>query len=255
MHMLWRKLQMNWRYALGEFAIILLGVLAALAVDNWNSDRKDRLLEREYLLSLLDDFEADHKSLGGAIRRSEEIARAQQTVLRAAEERQFEVTPAEFVYAVSEVGLLVFATHSRRTINDLMSTGNLRIIESDVVRTALANYHSRIASRAQWQQNWREYQIHLGKLLPEIIKWQGRESLAFPDMASLPPWVEPLNEISRGEAQAILDRLIVHPDVLAAIENMLRIQSVNYQYNNEIKMQLFKLTETVEGHLSELEGR
>jgi hypothetical protein len=253
--MLWRKLQLNWRYAIGEFSIILLGVLAAFAVENWNSDRKDRSLEREYLLSLLDDFDADKKSLDTAMQRSEEIASAQQTVLSVAERRHFEITPTEFVYAVSEVALLVFATHSRRTINDLMSTGNLRIIESDEVRTALANYYARIASRAQWQRNWRDYQIHLGKMLPEIISWQGRESLAFRDRAILPPWVEPVNEVSQSEAQEILDRLIAHPGVLPAIENMLRIQSINYQYNNEIKKRLLEHTETVEAYLGELENR
>ena len=250
--MLWRKLQLNWRSAIGEFAIILLGVLAALAVDNWNSDRKDRVLEREYLLSLLEDFEADRNSLKNAMRRSEEIASAQQTVLSIAESRQFGITPSDFVYALSEVGLLVLATHSRRTVNDLMSTGNLQIIESDEVRTALANYYAWIERRAQWRQNWREYQIHLGKMLPEIISWRGREALSFPDRADLPPWVEPVNEVSQDEAQRILDRLVDHPDVLPAIENMLRIQAINYQYNDEIKTQLFNLTEIVKGYLGEL---
>jgi len=253
--MLWRKLQLNWRYAFGEFSIILLGVLAAFAVDNWNSDRKDRFLEREYLLSLLDDFDADKISLDNAMRRTEEIASHQQSVLGAVEKRQLEMPPADFVRAVAEVGLLVFATPSRRTINDLMSTGNLRIIESDDVRTELVNYYSRIASRAQWQHNWREYQIHLGKMLPEIINWQGREALSFPDRSGLPPWVEPVNEVSHDEAQETLDRLIAHPNVLPAIENMLRIQSINYQYNNEIKKRLFELTETVEAYLGELENR
>ena len=250
--MLWRKLQLNWRSAIGEFAIILLGVLAALAVDNWNSDRKDRVLAREYLLSLLEDFEADRYSLNSAMRRSEEIASAQQTVLSIAESRQFGITPSDFVYALSEVGLLVLATHSRRTVNDLMSTGNLQIIESDEVRTALANYYGWIERRAQWRQNWREYQIHLGKMLPKIISWRGREALSFPDRADLPPWVEPLKEVSQDEAQRILDRLVDHPDVLPAIENMLRIQAVNYQYNDEIKTQLFNLTEIVKGYLGEL---
>ena len=253
--MLLRKLQLNWRYAFGEFSIILLGVLAAIAVDNWNSDRKDRFLEREYLLSLLDDFDADKISISNTMRRTEEIASAQQTVLRVAETQQFEITPAELVYALSEVGLLVFTMHSRRTINDLMSTANLRIIESEEVRAALANYYSRIASRAQWQRNWRDYQIHLGKMLPEIISWQGREALSFPDLSGLPPWVEPVDEVSQSEAQEILDRLIAHPGVVHAIENMLRIQSIKYQYNNELKERLFELIETVDAYLGKLENR
>jgi len=237
--MLWRKIHLNWRYGLGEFAIVVLGVLAALWVENWNSDRKDRVLEREYLASLLGDFEADRASLDNTIRRSEEIADAQLLVLAAAEQQSFDVSPVEFVNAVHESGLLVFATHSRRTINDLMSTGNLRIIESEGVRTELADYYGEIEARAQWQLNWRDYQIYLGKMLPEIIRWQGRIALSFdPNMDGIP---------------AVLERLIAHPGALPAIENMLRIESVNYQYNFSIKERLERLEETVRGYLSDLD--
>jgi len=251
--MLWRKIHLNWRYGLGEFAIVVLGVLAALWVENWNSDRKDRVLEREYLASLLGDFEADRASLDNTIRRSEEIADAQLLVLAAAEQQSFDVSPVEFVNAVHESGLLVFATHSRRTINDLMSTGNLRIIESEGVRTELADYYGEIEDRAQWQLNWRDYQIYLGKMLPEIIRWQGRIALSFdPNMDGIPPWIPPEADISDQDA-AVLERLIAHPGALPAIENMLRIESVNYQYNFSIKERLERLEETVRGYLSDLD--
>ena len=105
------------------------------------------------------------------------------------------------------------------------------------------------------ERNWRDYQIHLGKMLPEIISWQGRGALSFPDRSGLPPWVEPVDEVSQSEAQEILDRLIAHPGVIPAIENMLRIQSINYQYNNELEKQLIDLAETVEAYLGELENR
>jgi hypothetical protein len=252
--MLWRKLHLNWRYALGEFAIVVLGVLAALWVENWNSYRNDRVLEREYLNSLLGDFDSDSRSLDNTIRRSEEIAEAQLIVLGAADRQSFNISPTQFVDAVHETGLLVFATHSRRTMNDLMSTGNLRIIESESVRTDLANFYSGIENRAQWQQNWREYQIHIGKMLPEIVRWQGRISLSLdPNQASAPPWIQPIAEITEQEAKDVLDRLISHPDALPAIENMLRIQSVNYQYNYEVKQQLLHLKDTVQTYLDELE--
>ena len=254
--MLWRNLHLNWRYAIGEFAIVVLGVLAALWVENLNSERKDRVLEREYLLSLLSDFAADERSLDAAIRRSEEIALAQQIVMRAADTKQLDVSPIEFVDAVSEVGLLVFATHSRRTINDLMSTGNLRIIESDEVRNALADYYAHIASRAQWQRNWREYQIHLGKILPEVINWRYRVAFSFSFQENdLPPWIDPVIDISQSDAQMVLDRLIARPNVVTAIENMFRIQTINYQYNNDIKQQLLGHTETAKAYLRELEQR
>lgn len=252
--MLWRKLQLDWRYAIGEFSIVVLGVLAALWVENWNSFRNDRVLEREYLISLLGDFDSDSRSLDNAIRRSEEIAEAQLIVLDAVDRQSFDISPNRFVDAVYETGLLVFATHSRRTMNDLMSTGNLRIIESETVRSDLANFYSRIENRAQWQQNWREYQVHIGKMLPEIVSWQGRIALSLEsNLASAPPWVQQSIEITEREAKDVLDRLMSHPNAVPAIENMLRIQSVNYQYNYEVKQQLLRLRDTVQTYSDELE--
>jgi len=253
--MLWRKLQLNWRYALGEFAIVMLGVLAALWVGNWNADRSDRLLEQQYILSLLDDLEADSESIDNALRRSEEFAQSGRTVLSAIEKQQIDVSPAEFAQAVSEAGLLVFSTHSRRTINDLMSTGNLRIIESEDVLAGIADYYATIENRAQWQQNWREYQIHLGKYLPEIINLELRQAISYPDQSALPPWILPIRKITADEAQLMLQRLSEHAHIQPAIENMVRVQAINYLYNDEIKKKLRDLAKNVEDYLGQLQRR
>ena len=61
--MLWRKLNLNWRYAIGEFAIVVLGVLAAFWVENWNSDRQDRAREADYVAALIADLRSDVDAL------------------------------------------------------------------------------------------------------------------------------------------------------------------------------------------------
>ena len=69
--MLWRKFHLNWRYAIGEFAIVVLGVLAAFAVENWNSDRKDRQLEIEYIAAILEDLRKDDAAIQFAMQEAE----------------------------------------------------------------------------------------------------------------------------------------------------------------------------------------
>ena len=41
------------KYALGEIALVMIGILLALQVNNWNEQKKNRTFERE-ILSLLD---------------------------------------------------------------------------------------------------------------------------------------------------------------------------------------------------------
>ncbi len=69
--MLWRKFHLNWRYAIGEFAIVVLGVMAALGVENWNSERKDRALEIEYIAAILEDLRKDGAAIQFAMEEAE----------------------------------------------------------------------------------------------------------------------------------------------------------------------------------------
>jgi hypothetical protein len=48
-----------WRYALGEAVLVILGILIALQIDNWNDDRIEQRQVREYALNLVGDLEAD----------------------------------------------------------------------------------------------------------------------------------------------------------------------------------------------------
>ena len=44
--MLWRGLKLDWKYGLSELLIVTVGVLIALAIDQWNEARLERADER-----------------------------------------------------------------------------------------------------------------------------------------------------------------------------------------------------------------
>jgi hypothetical protein len=54
-------------YAAGEIVLVVLGILIAIQINNWNEIRKDRNQERVYLERVLLDLELDHESLNMAI--------------------------------------------------------------------------------------------------------------------------------------------------------------------------------------------
>ena len=47
------------KYAIGEILLVMIGILLALQVSNWNSDRKDRISERKLLDNIHRDFIAN----------------------------------------------------------------------------------------------------------------------------------------------------------------------------------------------------
>ena len=44
------------KYAIGEIVLVMIGILLALQVSNWNQDRKDRISERKLLDNIHRDF-------------------------------------------------------------------------------------------------------------------------------------------------------------------------------------------------------
>ena len=44
------------RYVIGEIFLVVIGILIALQINNWNENRKDRLVEINYLKNLKHDL-------------------------------------------------------------------------------------------------------------------------------------------------------------------------------------------------------
>jgi len=55
------------RYALGEILLVVIGILIALQINNWNEERLERKLEREYLASMLNDLREDRQGIANAM--------------------------------------------------------------------------------------------------------------------------------------------------------------------------------------------
>ena len=47
------------RYALGEIILVVIGILIALSINNWNEDRKQRKVRDSYYLSIINSFDKD----------------------------------------------------------------------------------------------------------------------------------------------------------------------------------------------------
>ena len=44
---------------MGEIILVVVGILIALSINNWNEDRKEEVLELEYLERILTDLNAN----------------------------------------------------------------------------------------------------------------------------------------------------------------------------------------------------
>ena len=51
------------RYAIGEIVLVVIGILIALSINNWNEGRKKSSLTKTYRLKLIEELDSDIKNL------------------------------------------------------------------------------------------------------------------------------------------------------------------------------------------------
>jgi hypothetical protein len=144
--------------AAAELIIIILGVLIALAVDNWNSDRAERTLEKSYLTALGNDLRADSTFLAGielpALAQKDSALAVVAPIARGLS--PIPVDTVGFLRVVSLAGRLGAGAFSTKqpTYDELLSTGRLRLIQSQELRAQLVAHYT--ASEVQKARtNWR----------------------------------------------------------------------------------------------------
>jgi hypothetical protein len=161
---------LNWRLLLGEFVVIVVGVLMALWVDQLREARNNAALEVEYLESLVTDLEADLAQFDEteAWMRRQEAAAA--TVLALYEGSPPTQDVAVLVAAVETAGWQFSPSITRNTLDDLRSTGNLRLIRDRDLRRAIAAYYARVAEvsvplASMQDRIWAQYDARVANVL------------------------------------------------------------------------------------------
>jgi hypothetical protein len=169
------SLRVNWRFLLGEFVVIVLGVLVALWVDQVRADRADAELRVEYLESFLIDLEADLAQFDStdAWYRRQEAAAAK--VLALYDGPQPSGSIEDLVAAVESAGWQYVPTISRNTVDDLRSTGNLRLLRDPGLRRAISIYYAMVENvgvpvGAMRDRMWSEYDARVAKVLSPHVR-------------------------------------------------------------------------------------
>ena len=128
----------------GEFVLVVLGVLAALMVDAWIEQRNDGNLRREYLARLTDDLEADRQSLEYRISFFSSVRSfGLETLERLQSDGPVDQAAILAAYYASEN----FAFNPiKNTYEDLQSTGNIRLLGDIELRLALASYYAKTSN-------------------------------------------------------------------------------------------------------------
>ena len=174
--------RIGWLFA--EFAVIVLGVLTALAADEWRQAREYLESEIGYVERLRTNLEADTAAYRNAISVNAQYRQVLQTFLDILDRRIPFPDDHMDVPAALNGGLNArFDGPRRDTYDELINQGDLGRIRSSPVREALAGYYGSIdAYEAVQVAEWQEQALRVETLLierlpPDTYRWvQGTAS-------------------------------------------------------------------------------
>ncbi|SMD42785.1 hypothetical protein SAMN00777080_1350 [Aquiflexum balticum DSM 16537] len=116
-------------YAIGEILLVVIGILIALSINNWNENRKDNLLMKKYTENLISELKSDLLMYDELDDRNKRVAKNIQSYFAYYNSNQPNLDTLISKRDTLKANLRIFAS-STYTIQDLISTGNLRLFPS-----------------------------------------------------------------------------------------------------------------------------
>ena len=166
-------------YAVGEILLVVIGILIALQINNWNEASKDRAFEKAMLLEVVRALEADMTYFARMSRRLGEAEQTSQVFLKAINEGIEELDGLRPEYRKLYIGIQY--EYNPGPYEAIKAAG-LDRIASDTLRNALIAHYDFNILRNRDLVNWaeRNYNEQVDRLkafytgTPEIVSEEDR---------------------------------------------------------------------------------
>ena len=129
-------------YAIGEIALVLIGILIALQINNWNEWRKDRIEEKQILIGLKEEFEMHLDDLAYQLNRSKDLVSGMTVFMS-------HVAEPDSSYSIEALDNGMWTSIFAGTwdpafnhLNALLSSGRLQLILDSELQAKLAAWSS-----------------------------------------------------------------------------------------------------------------
>jgi hypothetical protein len=131
-------------YAIGEIVLVVIGILIALQINNWNEETKDRKLEQTAYCKFLEDVNQDEGQLNELIKDNiERLSNNKELIVQLQEPHPLREKVSNLMQNTLSRLRFKFKS-SQSAFEDLKSSGKLNIITDQGLKKELLNYYSRM---------------------------------------------------------------------------------------------------------------
>ena len=132
------------KYAIGEIVLVVIGILIALQLNDWNDSRKQLKLENEYYCRLLEDVKLDKEQINNLLALAEDRLKASNQSVRLLLQNKVQKVEAGIQISLATKAIYSDFEPNNSAYVDLKSGANLNIISDKSIITALNRYFNKV---------------------------------------------------------------------------------------------------------------
>jgi len=138
------------KYAIGEIALVMIGILLALQVNNWNENRKAYHNSKNYLTEIVSDLHQDTVHFNHGIK----------TLNRLIADEEWVLNRADYTYKDADrlwdclSGWYMDYKMNTRTFEKMQNEGNSELVGFEELSEKINTYYTTINGRAKTFTNW-----------------------------------------------------------------------------------------------------
>ncbi len=141
------------KYAIGEILLVVIGILIALQINNWNEGRKDRAKEQELLTQLQSEYQSNLEQLDQKIELRNTIMSAALKLLDYKDHPEKRNTDSIYRY-ISHTAL---GPTFDPIVNDIISSGRVQLLQNNQLKELLSRWTSEVIQVTEEEIAWVNY--------------------------------------------------------------------------------------------------
>ncbi|GAA4280352.1 DUF6090 family protein [Gaetbulibacter aestuarii] len=142
------------KYATGEIILVVIGILIALQVNNWNEHQKEKATEQKVLKALLKEFQGNQKGLDQAIKTSNSNLKATVEIGKYTGPQLPDYNGKELNHLIADAFAgMPKVTPSLGTLLEVINSGKLGVISNRNLRSELSSFES-VLDNVHSQENF-----------------------------------------------------------------------------------------------------
>jgi hypothetical protein len=146
-------------YATGEIVLVVIGILIALQVNNWNEGRKLEMRNTENLASLSQELVANQKELTVHIERVRNQIRTGLNMIDTLNNGSITVTRRDtyLLERLGELGPLRLRPLTTTTLDEIINTGSYSGIHSTEIKNNLLTYQAQLSNMKTTMERFEDF--------------------------------------------------------------------------------------------------